>query len=166
MFPAVSAELGGQRQRFPGQSLGGFPSNIFNVFNATALVSYNLDVFGGSRRQLEGLLAQVDYQQFQLIAVYLTLTSNIVSTAFTIASYEAQITATKQLIAAQQGQLNILQQQLRLGGIPATNVYAQQTLVEQTKATLPPLQKSLSQTRHALATLIGVYPDTPMPSII
>lgn len=166
MFPAVNGNLGGQRQKFAGSSIGdGFPSTIFNVFNATASLTYNLDVFGGSRRQLEGLLAQVDYQQFQLLAVYLTLTTNIVTTAFTIASYEEQIRATKSLIISQQGQLDILQKQLRFGGIAAPTVLAQQTLVEQTRATLPPLQKSLSQARHALATLIGVFPDTPMPLI-
>ncbi len=40
----------------------------------------------GNRRQLESLAAQVDYQQYQLTAAYLTLTANIVTTAITEAS--------------------------------------------------------------------------------
>jgi len=166
LVPEFNLGLTGQRQRFAGSSLGsGVPSSIFNFFNGNVNVAYNLDVFGGSRRQIESYRAQVDYQQFQLLAAYLTLTSNIVSTAITIASYESQIKATILLIKAEDGQLNILRKQYRLGGIANSNVLTQQTLVEQTRATLPPLQKALAQNRHALAVLIGYYPDTPMPSI-
>ena len=166
LFPAVNASVGAERQRFAGSSFGNdIPSNIFNLFNATTQVTYTLDFFGANRRQLEALAAQVDYKQFQLLATYLTLTSNIVTTAITIAAYEAQIKATIELIAAEQGQLNIIRKQYQLGGVAGTNVLTQETLVEQTRATLPPLQKSLATSRHSLAALIGVYPDTPMPSI-
>ncbi len=166
LFPAFDADVGGTRQRSSGAAAnGGVPPGIFNVFDATLKMTYNLDVFGGSRREIESLRAQVDYQQFQLLAAYLTLTTNIVTTAFTIASFEDQIKATIELIKAEEGQLDILRKQFRLGGIANTNVLTQQTLVDQTRATLPPLQKSLSQARHAMAVLIGVFPDTPMPSI-
>jgi len=166
LVPAFDANLGGERQRFAGSTFGSdIPSSLFNLFNVTAKVSYNLDIFGGSRRQLEALRAQVDYQQFQLIATYLTLTSNIVTTAFTIASYESQIRATQDLIRAEAGQLDILQKQYRVGGVAKTNVLSQQVQVDTTRASLPPLQKALSKSRHALATLIGEYPDTQMPDI-
>jgi NodT family efflux transporter outer membrane factor (OMF) lipoprotein len=166
LLPALNANMEAQRQRFATSTVGfGSSSTIFNLFNANAAVTYTLDIFGGSRREIESLRAQVDYQQFQLLATYLTLTSNIVTTAFTIASLEAQISSTESIIQSENGQLNILQKQLRLGGIANTSVLTQQTLVDQTRASLPPLQKLLSQSRHALATLIGVYPDTPMPTI-
>jgi len=166
LFPAVNAELGGQRQKFPGATLGdGIPSNIFNVYNATANVSYNLDVFGAARRQIESLQAQIDYQQFQLLAAYLTLTSNIVTTAITIASLEAQITATKQLIIQQGKQLGILKNQFKLGGISNISVLTQETLVQQTRASLPPLQKNLAQLEHALAVLVGKFPNQKIPHI-
>lgn len=166
LFPALNVNAGGIRQQVSGSSFGGnIPSTIFNLFNVTAQISYTLDVFGGSRRQLEALSAQVDFQQFELLATYLTLTSNIVTTSITIAAYEAEIKATKELIAALQGQLDIINKQYKFGGVAGTTVLTQQTLVDQAKATLPPLQKSLSQARHALAVLLGDFPDTPMPSI-
>lgn len=166
LFPAFNLGLGGERQRSAGAQAGsGTPAGVFNLFNANVSVAYNLDVFGGSRRQIESAQAQVDFQQFQLLAAYLTLTSNIVSTAISAASYESQIKATIALIKAEEGQLAIIQKQFRLGGVAYTNVITQKTLVDQTRATLPPLQKSLSQARHALAALIGYYPDAPMPSI-
>lgn len=167
MLPAFNGTLNGQRQLFSAASLGepGMPSSIFNLFNANVSVSYTLDVFGGARRQIEALGAQVDLQQFQLIAAYLTLTSNIATTAITIASLQSQINTTHALIAAEVGQLEIIKKQLRLGGVSAENVLTQQTLVEQTRATLPPLEKSLSQNRHALLALVGDFPDGPLPVI-
>lgn len=164
LLPAVNGVGGIQRQLFPGSSIGGdVPSSIFNEFTANVSVSYNLDIFGASRRQLEALGAQVDFQQFELIAAYLTLTSNIATTAVNIASLQAQIKATRELLRAQVEQLNIIKTQYRLGGVSYENVLTQQTLVEQTRATIPNLQKNLATNRHALSALVGAFPNQPLP---
>ncbi len=165
LLPAFNGVTSGERQKFSGASFGTPTSSIFNLFNVSVNVSYTLDVFGGARRQIEALQAQVDNQQFQLIAAYLTLTSNIVTTTVTIASLQEQIDATKKLIKAQAGILTILRKQFKLGGIALETVLTQETLVEQTRATLPPLENSFSQSRHALAALIGTYPNEPLPQV-
>jgi NodT family efflux transporter outer membrane factor (OMF) lipoprotein len=167
LFPQITAQLGGQRERFNSAALGGGTgSSIFNLYNATANVSYTLDIFGSARRGIEGLQAQVDYEVFELEAAYLTLTSNIVTTAVSIASLDAQVKATKAIIHAQQGELDILRKQFKLGGIAGADVLTQETQVAQTRATLPPLEQSLAQTRHALAVLVGSLPgDFALPEI-
>lgn len=166
LFPAFDANVNGSRNRASNAAAGAnSPSSVFNLFNATVNVSYTLDVFGSSRRQIEALRAQVDYQQFQLVAAYLTLTSNIVTTSVAIASYQAQISATKDLIRAQANQLKILRMQFNVGGVPLETVLTQETLVDQTRATLPPLEKSLSISRHALSVLVGAFPSGPLPYI-
>lgn len=166
MWPSIDASQMVQRQRYSGLQIG-IPADsvTFNLVYTSFNLSYTLDVFGGARRQIEALKAQVDYQQFQVIAAYLTLTSNIVTTSVAIASYQAQIDATFDLIKAEQGLLDILNKQYRLGAVSQENVLTQQTLFEQTKATLPPLQKNLSQAKHALSTLVGVFPEAPLPII-
>ncbi len=166
LFPAFSAQAGAQRQLFNSAGFGGtLGSSIFNLYNANVNVSYTLDVFGGARRQIESLSAQVDYQQFELIAAYLTLTSNIVTTAVTAATYESMIKTTHALIKNQEEQLAIIKKQFGIGGVSEENIQTQRTLVEQTKATLPPLEQNLAKTRHALDVLIGNLPDQPVPSI-
>ena len=72
LFPAVNAGFLAERQKFSDASLGQGGSSIFNLFNASVNVSYTLDVFGASRRQIENSQAQVDFQQFQLIAASCT----------------------------------------------------------------------------------------------
>lgn len=160
LLPAIDLGLGGNRQRASGLSFNSTaPPTLFSLYNTNAKVSYPLDVFGGSRRQVESYQAQVDYERFQLIAAYLTLTSNIATTAITIASLQEQIDATVQLIQEESKTLYIIQKQFELGGVSNANVLSQQTQLATTQALLPPLRKSLAQSRHALAVLIGDLPS-------
>ena len=166
MLPAINALNSAERQRLAETTYAVSQSNnTFNVYYSVFNLSYTADVFGGARREIESLRAQVDFQRFELIAAYLTLSSNIVTTAINIASYQAQINATNYLIKSQRGLLKIFKEQYRLGGLSQEDVLIQQTYLEQTIATLPPLQKSLSLSEHALSMLIGTFPNKIMPVI-
>lgn len=159
LYPAVDAQAFTQRQKFSDSSLGlGTGSSIFSLYNTQVNVSYTFDFFGSARRAIEALCAQVDYERYQLEATYLTLASNIVTTAITEASLRAQIKATLALIAYQTDLYKILYQQFELGAVAKTDVLTQESQLAQTRATLPPLEKSLANTRHALAVLIGTFP--------
>jgi NodT family efflux transporter outer membrane factor (OMF) lipoprotein len=122
-------------------------------------VSYVPDIFGAARRQIQGLQSQVMYQYFELRAAYLTLTANIVTSAITIASLHQQIRVTQQLIREQAEQLAIIKRQFELGAVSEIDVLAQQTQLAQTRASLPPLEKSWQQARHLLAVLVGAFPS-------
>lgn len=157
-LPQVDAKLGAQRERAPATATGTAGGQLLTLYNASVNVSYSLDVFGGVRRQLEGAQAAVDAQRFQVEAVYLTLTGNLVTTAIREASLRAQLDATGQLLAAQRQQLDMLDKQFELGAIARSVLLAQQTQVAQTVTLLAPLQKSLAQTRNQLAVYAGRWP--------
>ncbi len=161
LFPSVDANASVTRQKISGAAFGQPESNFspFTLYNASVNVSYGLDLFGGTRRELEGLQAQVDYQRYQLEGAYLTLAANIVTTAVQEASLRARIGATREILAAQEKQLDLVEQRFQLGGAARTDVLAQRTQLAQTRATLPPLEKQLSQSRHLLAVLAGRFPD-------
>jgi outer membrane protein TolC len=84
-YPSVSAGAGVTRQKVPGTAFGAPQSSsiLYTLNNATANVSYTLDVFGGIRRQVESLDAQAEYEKFALEAAYLSLTANVVTAAIT-----------------------------------------------------------------------------------
>lgn len=158
-FPSIDGQINGVRRRQTGTINPVLGSNIFTLYNASINISYMLDLFGGNRRQLEIYSAEIDYQKFQLEAAKLTLTSNIVTTAITMASLEAQISATENILHAQEAQLNIVKKQLKLGAASGIDVLTQQTQVAQTRTLLPPLYQSLAVSRDALATLTGKIPS-------
>ena len=159
--PTVDANFSAEREKISGAAFGqtGTTGTTFNLYNASVSVSYLLDIFGGGRRELESLQSQVDYQRFQLEGSYLTLTSNIVTAAVREASLRSQIRATREILTAQEKQLDVVECQFQLGGVSRSEVLAQRTQVAQTRATLPPLEKELSQTRHQLAVLAGMLPS-------
>ena len=121
-------------------------------------VSYGLDIFGGQRRQLEALDAQVEYSKYQLEGAYLILTSNIVTTAMLEASFRLQLSATKEIVDFQQEQLRLIEKRYEVGAVPLSDVLAQKAQLAQSQAVLPLLEKSLSIARHQLAVLVGKLP--------
>lgn len=158
LYPGVDASLQATRQRSP-IAVAGAPTEEFNLYNASVNVSYTLDLFGGSRYRLEALQAQVDYQRYQFEAAYLSLTANIVTTAVSEASLRAQIRATEEILSSEQKQLELVKRQFDLGAVPWSSVLSQQTQLAKTRATLPPLEKQLAYTRHALSALVGQLPS-------
>ena len=160
LFPSVDGSASASRQKPSGTSFGDatLQVNPFTLYNASVDVSYALDLFGRTRRGLEALQAQVDYQGFQLEGARLTLASNIVTAAFREASLRGQLQATRDILATQEELLELVEKQFELGGIARTDVLAQRAALARTRATLPPLEKRLAQTRHLLAVLAGRFP--------
>jgi NodT family efflux transporter outer membrane factor (OMF) lipoprotein len=166
-LPSLSGSFQAERERISsaqlasqgaGAAASGASIAPFSLYNATLSVSYTPDVFGGVRRQVESLQAQADYQRYELEAAYLTLTANIVTAAVTEASLNAQVDATNQIIATEQRQLKILNDQVTLGGAPMANVLSEQASLASTEATLPPLQAQLARERNQLADYVGAFP--------
>jgi len=160
LLPGVDGAVSASRQKPSGSSFGeaNLQINPFTLYNASVNVSYTLDLFGRTRRELEALQAQVDFQGFQVKGAYLTLTSNIVTAAFQEASLRGQLQATREILATQEELLALVEKQFELGGVARTDVLAQRASLAQSRATLPPLEKRLSQTRHLLAVLAGRFP--------
>ncbi|MDR3554664.1 MAG: efflux transporter outer membrane subunit [Syntrophobacteraceae bacterium] len=158
-FPQVDAGFNATREKFSPLKFGSsVQSSLFSLYTLEGTVSYTLDLFGGERRQVEGLAAQVEYQKQTARAAYLTLVGNVVNAAVARAGYRAQIKATRQIVDFQQNQLKITESQAEGGTVPYSNVLAIRTQLEATKASLPPLQKSLSQSEHLLTALVGKTP--------
>jgi NodT family efflux transporter outer membrane factor (OMF) lipoprotein len=161
LYPHLDAGISGIRQRRLYRRRG-VPTGIsapFNLFNSAVSVTYTLDVFGGIRRQVEAYGAEEDYQRAQLEATYLALTTNVVTAAIQEASLRGQIAATTKLANDEREQLEIVGHEFALGGASEADVLAQQTLLAQTDAMLPPLRKQLEFERDLLRVLTGHYPS-------
>jgi NodT family efflux transporter outer membrane factor (OMF) lipoprotein len=161
LFPQVDAGFKVNRSKISGAGFGQPNSQFspFTIYNASVSVSYGIDIFGGARRELEALQAQVDYQRFQAEAAYLSLSANIVTSAVREASLRAQLGATRKILDLQQQQLSLIEVRYRFGAASELELAAQRAQLAQTRATLPPLEKQLSQTRHLLAVLAGKFPN-------
>jgi NodT family efflux transporter outer membrane factor (OMF) lipoprotein len=132
---------------------------FFTLHTSQVVVTYAPDVFGGTRREVESLMATAELQRFQLEAAYLTLTSNVVAAAVQEASLRGQIAATEEIIKIQTDSLGILRKQLQFGQVAGADVAAVEATLAQAQATLPPLQKQLAVQRDLMTALIGRFPS-------
>jgi len=167
-YPTVTAGVSATRIQDPPGALAPVPSNnafLYDLFTPQLSISYTPDVFGLTRRTVESLSAQEDASRYQMMAIYTTLTSNVVVTAIQLGATEAQIDATKQLMTSQSDLLQILQYQQNKGYASGVDVAAQEAQLAQTNASLPPLVKQQAQLRDQLAVLVGRFPSqAPMDS--
>ena len=162
LFPTLQANAGATSTQVPNflSAPTADPNNYnYSLFTLGLTLTYNLDLWGANRRNIESLEALAEAQCFQLEGAYLSLASNVVAAAILEASLRAQIEATQRIIATQRDTLDILNRQSGLGAVTGADVAAQQAALAQVEATLPPLQKALAQQRNLLATLIGRFPN-------
>jgi NodT family efflux transporter outer membrane factor (OMF) lipoprotein len=161
LFPQVDGGASARRQKVSGATLGQPQLDLspFTLYNASVNVTYALDIFGGTRRELEALRAETEFQRHQREGAWLALAANIVTTAVREADLRARIAATADIAAAEERQLDLVEKRFRLGGASRSDVLAQKAQLAQTKAALPELEKQLAQTRHRLALLAGKYPE-------
>src|ERR1700733_6364084 len=158
LLPSVSATAGAQRAgtgalRTPGT---GATANLYSIGLST---SYNLDIFGGTRRAVEQQQALADFQRSQLAAAYLTLTGSVVNEVLTIASTRLQITTTEELIASDRKNLALTQRAFDVGIVPRSDVLTADTQLAADLSQLPSLHKQLDQAYDALAVLSGRAPS-------
>ena len=168
-LPSINATAGVVRQRIDPATVG-FPQapnpGPFTVYSVGADVSYAFDIFGGTRRELEGLAAQIDYQAYELEAARLSLAANVVTTAISLAGIRAQIESTEAILAAQTNTLSIAEKRYAAGGVSELEVRNQQALVAETSASLPPLQAQRDRAIHLLAIYAGDAPAAvPIPAL-
>ena len=142
----------------PSSSASAPPAVPFTLYTPQVNASYVLDVFGGQRRTVEDLAAQMDYQGYTAQATYITLLGNVINAAVAQAAYQAQIDATEQIINIVKEQLKLTETQSTAGTVPFASVVSLETQLATTEASLPPLQQNLSKTKRPPGCFGGAHP--------
>jgi NodT family efflux transporter outer membrane factor (OMF) lipoprotein len=122
-------------------------------------LAYNLDPFGGTRREVEAQRAATAQVRDQVLNTYVTLVDQMVITAFDYAATREQIEVTQALAGELQSQFELTQTLENAGKIIRSDTLQAQAQLENLRATLPGLEQQLDVYRNALAQLCGVSPD-------
>jgi len=165
LYPHLGLSGGVSRQK---QNLSTFgfkvPPPIFNLYSLGTSVSYSLDVFGGTRRQLESVEAEALAEAHRLSAAYLTIAGNVATQAIAIASFRAQLHVLEDIAASDEKNLELVRMAAARGLVPNLDVLSAQSQLAADRALLPPVRQQLSAAGHALAVLMGKAPaEWPAP---
>jgi NodT family efflux transporter outer membrane factor (OMF) lipoprotein len=152
---------------------GGAPHAVgpYSLSTLAGTVSYSVDVFGGHRRAVEGLGAQVDMARAELEAARIALAANVADTVIARAGYEAQSEALADLGRLQDDQLHVAQAQFDAGVASYLPVLTLRSARATTTASIAALRDRSAQALSLLALLCGetpasfVVPDIPLATL-
>ncbi len=168
LYPQVSVGAGFAREKESAAAFGLKPNVAplppnFNLLQVGPTVSYDLDLFGGTRRRIEQKVALADLRSDELDAAYITLTGNTVSQAIQLASVRAQLKAANGILEIDRQTLELVRKERDVGTAPDSDVVVAETQLATDKTLLPVLEQQLSVAKHALAVLAGLAPGDWSP---
>ncbi len=159
-FPQVDAATSAQRTRIGATVLGPdantFPS--FSAYAAGVQVSYDLDLFGGTRRRIEHAGAEAQYEAARRDAAALSVSGNVVLQALQVASSREQIRVVEEIVADDERMLRLITAANAAGAVSRVDVLSAQSQTDHDRTLLPPLRQQLSVAQDALAVLVGEAP--------
>ncbi len=152
LLPQVTA--GGSTQR----SRTGQGGAAIRRYSADLAASYELDLWGQNRNNLQAALLAAQAQRFDLGTVLLTTEASVANTYFTILEARNSLRIQEANLAAARRVLNVIRQQVAAGTATGLDLAQQETVVAQQEAAVPPLRQAVSQNTASLAVLIGLAP--------
>jgi NodT family efflux transporter outer membrane factor (OMF) lipoprotein len=154
LYPQVDYGAQLSRQRAAGAPLPATSS----LYAIGPQVSFDLDIFGGTKRLVEQQGALADLEKRRFDAAYLTLTGDVASQAILEASARAQIEAVRILLADDRKNLDLVQRAHVTGSVTQVDVALAESQLSQDQTLLPPLAQQRDAARHALSVLVGQGP--------
>lgn len=154
LSPQVGFGAGGGRQR----ASNGAGVGVSNFYAVGPQVSFDFDLFGGTKRKVEERRALAELEQHRFDAAYLTVTGDVATQAIRLASARAQIEAVQVLIADDQKNLDLVRKAHEYGTATQVDIALATTQLAQDETLLPPLAQQRDVARHALAILVGKSP--------
>jgi outer membrane protein, multidrug efflux system len=132
--------------------------------------SWEIDVFGGTRRGVEAAQANLDAAIENRREVLITLLGDVATDYVTLRSLQREVAITNENIATQDQSLQLTETENHVGLVADLDVTQQKAQVLTTASALPDLDAQVHQTIHALSILINEPPgaleaelETPAP---
>jgi outer membrane protein, multidrug efflux system len=165
-FPVVSADPSGQRERFSGNRPleGASPSQVRtdteNNFTVPFNVSYEVDLFGSVRRNLEAANASLQASAADLGNVRLVLSAELAADYFNLRELDREAGVVRQSVEIQQKGLDLVNRRHDGGVASGLEVAQQAALLDSTATQLQLVLQQRAQYEHAIAVLAGKAPST------
>ncbi|WXL26777.1 efflux transporter outer membrane subunit [Ectopseudomonas mendocina] len=155
LLPSVSGNVGGSRN-FAADNAGG---GVRESFSAGLSISYELDVWGKNRNNLEGSLQGARATAFERDTVALTVAASTASSYLKVLELRERERIALDNLANAEEVLKVAEAKTRLGASSELDLVQQQTMVEQRRASIPGIRQQRQTAENALAILIGEMPQ-------
>ncbi len=121
--------------------------------------SWELDFWGKFRRGVESANASLLASVADYDSALVTLTSDVANNYIAIRTLERRLDIARQNAESQRESLKLVEARFRYGTVSELDVEQAKTVLNNTLATIPPLESQLRQTKDALSVLLGLPPN-------
>jgi NodT family efflux transporter outer membrane factor (OMF) lipoprotein len=153
----------------------GLPGADFNTYQIGFDASWELDLFGKTRRGVEAARDSTGAAIWNRRDTMVSLTAEVADTWFALHAASRRLVVNEQDVRRQQDLLALVQARAGNGLATGLDVAQQQAQLTAAAATTPPLRSEVAVRQHALAVLLGEAPedvilpiaaDTPAPPAV
>ncbi|WP_174278861.1 efflux transporter outer membrane subunit [Sphingomonas bacterium] len=152
---------GGGTSGGAGSTSGGgvaLPGGGIKTFALGFDASWELDLFGGDRRQVEGAVARTEASIWDARDAATMIAAEVAQAYWSLRLDQAQVAIVTDEVARQRRSLSIAENQAKVGLVPNADLTQQRTVVSSTEARAEPIRADLDLRAHQLATLLGQAP--------
>ncbi len=160
LLPTLDANFDATRTRtavLGGALRGGSP--VSSLYNLNLTASYTLDFWGKNRATVLAAEESAIFSRFDKDVVALTTLVSVANTYFNILDAQDRLRVARENLSASSKILDLIKQRDQAGTASQLEVSQQQSLVETQRASIPPLEITLQQSKAALALLVGRAPE-------
>jgi multidrug efflux system outer membrane protein len=159
-FPTVNADPSGQREllsgnRPPSGSTVALTPVSQNVFTIPFSVSYEVDLFGRVRRNLEASNASLQASAADLGNVRLVLTAELAADYFNLRELDREAGVVRESVDIEQKGLDLVSRRHAGGVANGLDLAQQEALLDSTATQLQLVLQQRAQFEHAIAVLTG-----------
>jgi NodT family efflux transporter outer membrane factor (OMF) lipoprotein len=173
-LPEVSAEASATRQRISehaipippggppnGGNTPGFalPGTEFSSFRVGFDASWELDLFGKTRRSVEAARARTDAAIWDLRDLQMTAAAEAASAYLQLRTLQQRIAVAAAEISRQERSLSLVAARVRGGLVTGQDLEQQKSQLASARAAIPPLKAEADAQIHALGVLTGDPPE-------
>jgi len=154
LFPHIGAGASGERGNPGVPTLGGNAT----IYQAAFDASWEIDLFGGDRRQVEAQDALVGARQASYRDACLSLVAEVAREYISLRQFQAQLAITRQTAKIQHHLYEITQDHFKGGLVSTLDVAQAETLYKTTSARIPDYQRQIEASSYRLSVLLGEPP--------
>lgn len=140
-------------------TLGG-SSASHDLYQAGLDATWEIDIFGGVRRDVEAANSDIGAAVEDRRNVLVTLTSEIALAYLDLRGFQTQLILAKKNLEAQQYTADLTRRRQRGGFVSSLDVANAEAQVATTTSQIPTLEQSARQTIYSISVLLGQEPGT------
>lgn len=131
-------------------------STVQNEILVQPTITYDTDLFGRIRREVEGAKASAQQAADDLANARLVLTTDLATDYYAMRELDAEIDVLNQSVGLQEKALDFVKTEHELGSVSGLDLFQQQSQLDATHVQATLLVNQRARFEHAIAALVGV----------